>query len=617
MPTQNARFAPFDASPESAFELARFLLCAPLMRWSQTTWRSVLFLSLSAPLYGGCADADADGARSDWPSSGDSDEGNGADPQSSGKDAGKGASATKPSSTGLGDDGAPVPDLDPEVEQQLTFETPKAGKSSVYVPNPSTNRVAVVNAGTFNIENLPVGTSPRYAATVPGQDVALVLNTGTRDAALMRTNDSGQTSVIKLDIGHDANAIAIAPDGKRAVVYLNTTGSSVGAQSFQDLSIVDLTAGAEKASRISVGFRPRGVQFSSDGARAFVVTEDGISILDFAEQARGPTIARLVSLGDMLGNLQSTDVQVTPDGAFALARRQGDSTLRLINLVDGTIEKLALASLPTNNVGDAGVGNVGGGLDAGVPDGGVALSPELTDLDVSPDGKFAIAVLRDRGALVRIPLPQGFRDPSTLSVRLITDQLIGSVTLSKSGTRAIAYTTALPVEGVVMVDLTSDAAPRSIRLRKAVRAIALSDDGTRALVLHSVVGSAAANADEDTRIDASEGYSLVDTDSGFAKLQLTTARVATSGLLLTPDGSRVFTLLNGANVKTVEMADLKSFQVTSVELSTAPTSIGFVPGLSRVFVGQAGEGGISFLDALTGAKIRSVSGFEIASRIRQ
>ena len=60
-----------------------------------------------------------------------------------------------------------------EVEQALSFETPKAGKSSVYVPNPATNRVAVVNAGTFNIEDLPVGSSPKFAATVPGQDVAL------------------------------------------------------------------------------------------------------------------------------------------------------------------------------------------------------------------------------------------------------------------------------------------------------------------------------------------------------------------------------------------------------------------------------------------------------------
>lgn len=594
------------------------------MQWSPSTWRSVLLLSLSAPLYGGCGDsADEAGDKGGSPSAGESDNSDdGADPISpTKKDAG--ASAGKAPTTGLGADGTPVKDLDPEVEQALSFETPKAGKASVYVPNTNTNRVAVVNAGTFNIENLPVGTSPKYATTVPGQDVALVLNTGTRDAALLRTSDSGQTSVTKLEIGHDANAIAVAPDGKRAIVYLNSTGSSVGAQSFQDLTVIDLTAGAETAKRMSVGFRPRGVQFSSDGGRAFVVTEDGISVLDFAELAKGPTIARLVSVGDTLGAAQSTDVQVTPSGAFALARREGDSTLRLINLVDGTIEKLSLATqLPATPVGDAGVvADAGAGLDAGVSDAGIAAAPELTDLDVSPDGTFALAVLRDRGALVRIPLPEGFRDPKTITVRRVEDQLIGSVTLSKSGTRAIAYTTAVPVEGVVMVDLTSNAPPRSIRLRKSVRAIALSDDGTRALVLHATSGtSVSAGADEDTRIDASEGYSLVDTDSGFAKLQLTPARVSASGLLLTPDGSRVFTLLNGNNVKTVEMADLKSFQVTSVELSTPPTSIGFVPGLPgqpRVFVGQAGEGGISFLDAVTGAKVRSVSGFEIASRIRQ
>jgi hypothetical protein len=578
---------------------------------------------LSAPLYGGCAGANDKGEASSDPGSSDNSDGDEDSPRGPTiKDAGKASGSAPKPTTGLGADGTPVKDLDPEVEQALTFETPKAGKSSVYVPNTNTNRVAVVNAGTFNIENLPVGTSPKYAATVPGQDVALVLNTGTRDAALLRTSDTGQTTVIKLEIGHDANAIAVAPDGKRAIVYLNSTGSSVGAQSFQDLTVVDLTAGAEKASRMSVGFRPRGVQFSSDGGRAFVVTEDGISILDFAELAKGPAIARLIPVGDTLGAGQSTDVQVTPSGAFALARREGESTLRLINLVDGTIEKLSLATqLPATNVGDGGVlADAGGGLDAGVSDAGITLAPELTDLDISPDGTFALAVLRDRGALVRIPLPEGFRDPKTITVRRVEDQLIGSVTLSKSGTRAIAYTTAVPVEGVVVVDLTSSAPPRSIRLRKAVRAIALSDDGTRALVLHAAVGSAAGNADEDTRIDASEGYSLVDTDSGFAKLQLTPARVSATGLLLTPDGSRVFTLLNGNNVKTVEMADLKSFQVTSVELSTPPTSIGFVPGLPgqpRVFVGQAGEGGISFLDAVTGAKVRSVSGFEIASRIRQ
>jgi WD40 repeat protein len=572
------------------------------MSWQHKTWRFALLLGLAAPPFAGCGSDDFDkGGASGPPTVGDSEDDEGSGPRI---DAGRPASGGNGVGNGK-DAGASLP---VEVEQALSFETPRAGKSSVYVPDPVTNHVAVVNAGTFNVENLPVGAAPRFAATVPGQDVALVLNTGSRDAALLRTNDQGQTRVLELAIGHDSNAIAISPDGKRAVVYLNAGVSGALAQSFQDLTIVDLTAGAERARRVSVGFRPRAVQFSSDGTRAFVITEDGISILDFEALDRGPTIARLVSLGDSLGDAQSVDVQVTPDGTFALARREGDSTLRLINLVDGKIETLSLATaLPPAP-----------GTPPSLDDAGVPLAgPELTDLDLAPDGSFAIAVLRDRGALVRIPLPLGFRDSSALSVRVIEEQLIGSVTLSKSGKRAIAYTTALPVEGVVMIDLESSAPPRGIRLRKAVRSVALSDDGSRALVLHLAVGSAAAASNDDQRIDASEGYSLVDTDSGFAKLQLTSARIASTSVLLTPDGTRFFTLLNNANQKTVEMADLQSFQVTSVELSTAPTSLGFVPGLSRVFVGQSGEGGISFLDAQSGTKLRTVSGFEIASRIRQ
>lgn len=501
--------------------------------------------------------------------------------------------------------------LPPEIEETVSFESPQAGRTSVYIANPTTNRVAVVNAGTFNIESIAVGAQPTYTATVPGQDIAIVLNVGARDAALLRT-DEGRTRVVKLAVGHDANAIAIAPDGLHAVLYLNaSTLGTTGAQSFQDLTVVDLTPGSEKTQRVSVGFRPRGVQFTRDGRRAFVITEDGVSILDFAALASGSGIAPLVSLGDSLRDPQSVDVQVTADGAFALARREGESTLRLIALADGRVETLSLASLMLPVVPGAGA------PDAGTPSG----EPALTDLDVAADGSFAIAVLRDRGALVRIPLPAGFRDPTTLRVRLVSEQLIGSVTLAKTGKSAIAYTTVQPVESVVVIDdVSSDMPARGVRLRKAVRAVALSDDGARALILHKPVGVLATGISEDARIDASEGYSVLDTQRGFAKLQLTGASVRERDLLITPERKRLFALLrnDAQSVRSVEMVDLDSFQVTQVALAGPPTSLGMLPGLARVFVGQAGEGGaITFLDALTGARLRNISGFEIASRIRQ
>jgi DNA-binding beta-propeller fold protein YncE len=172
---------------------------------------------------------------------------------------------------------------------------------------------------------------------------------------------------------------------------------------------------------------------------------------------------------------------------------------------------------------------------------------------------------------------------------------------------------------VMIDDIQSDSAPRSVILRKAVKAVALSDDGTRALVLHAPVTGVSGQA-EDVRIDASEGYSVVDTVSGFAKLQLTSAALRERDLLITPDGARLFALLRDdvRGVRAVDMIDLSSFQVSSLALGKPPTSIGFLPGLSRVFVGQAGEGGlITFLDAQTGTRLRDVSGFEIASRIRQ
>ena len=223
-----------------------------------------------------------------------------------------------------------------------------------------------------------------------------------------------------------------------------------------------------------------------------------------------------------------------------------------------------------------------------------------------------------------IPIPQGFRDPSALVVRTIAEQLIGSVALSKSGTLAVAYTTALPIESIVLVDLATGRAPRGVRLRKAVRAVALADDGQHALVLHSANPRAGA-ADEEARIDASEGYSMVDTDldKPFAKLQLTNAAVDPRELLITPSGTRLFALQRdvGKDVRAVDRIDLESFVVSSVSFSKPPTSLGLLalsPEVQRVFVGQAAEGGmITFLDANSGERVSDVSGFEIASRIRQ
>lgn len=530
--------------------------------------------------------------------------------------------------------GAQVGDggLAPELELEVAFEAPQAGRSVVFVPNPATHRVAVVNARTFAIETVASGLAPTYAATVPGEDVAVVLNVGSGDASILRTVD-GRTSVTRVPVGHDQNAIAIAPDGAHAIVYFEARSGSSAARSFQDVSVLALGAGREGARSVSVGFRPRAVQFSRDGSQAFVITEDGVSIIDLRASDEAPVIARLVPLGDTLAGATSLDVRVIADGDYAIARREGDSSLRMVDLTSGAIQTLSLASLQALPVAqpDAGVGDAAV-LDSGVDaaaDADAGFDPtrplpagalDLTDLDLSPDGTYALAVIRNAGALLRIPIPAGFADPSSIEVLLIPEVLVGSVVVSKSGEIAALYTTAAQVEALVLVDLKSGSAPRTVRLRKTVRAVALSDNGAHALVLHGRSQVLPGADAEQARIAGSDGYSLVDVARGFPKLQLTPAAVRERDVLVTPDETRVFALLRSDkdNVRAVHMADLTSFHITTVQLAKPPSSLGLVPDAQRVFVGQESSGGmVTFLDSKSGDVVHAVSGFELSGRVRQ
>jgi hypothetical protein len=557
-----------------------------------------VWLTAALLLAAGCGDGDQASKDVDFTEGGY--DGGAGDQGSSGGGAANGAD---------GDDG---PGLPPEQEEALSFELPQAGATSVYVPNPVTDRVAVVNANTFAIETVRAGKAPTYAATVPGKDVAIVLNAGSRDASLLRTSE-GRTQVVNLAVGHDANAIAIAPDGQHGLIYFDGRDTTQAAQSFQDVTVVNLAAGSEGSRGVSVGFRPRAVQFSANGDEAFVITEDGISIIDLTAVDERPVIARSIGVGDSFSDPLSTDVTITPAGKYALARRADQTILRLIDLADGAITELNLKLLqgtPATEDTPAVPGVLG------------PKTLQITDLDIAPDGTFALAVARSHSALIRIPIPAGFEDASKLVVTQIEGQLIGSVSLANSGRLALAYTTAAAVEGVMVVDLVGTTPVRGVRLRKSVRAVALSSDGTRALVLHAKSPGSAEQGgiEEEERIDRSEGYSLIDTSTGFAKLQLTSSAVKERDLVVTADATRMFALLrdDSKGVRQLQMADLESFQVTTTSLVAPPSSIGIIPGTNRLFVGQELTGGmITFVNSMTGEVEKAVTGFELTSRIRQ
>ena len=123
----------------------------------------------------------------------------------------------------------------------------------------------------------------------------------------------------------------------------------------------------------------------------------------------------------------------------------------------------------------------------------------------------------------------------------------------------------------------------------------------------------AAGHHPDTEIDRSYGYSVLRVASGDVKLQVTPAPPGV--FTIVPDGSYLF-LLFGSGVREVQKVETKSFLVTSSQLGSPPISLGSVPKSERVFVNQEHpDGRITFIDWKT-SKARTVTGFELNSRIQ-
>ncbi|HVW26975.1 MAG TPA: hypothetical protein VHC69_16520 [Polyangiaceae bacterium] len=576
-----------------------------------------------------------------------------------------GSTSSVPVATGAGGTSG----LPPEMETTASFELPQAGQHFVYAANTDSDTVAVIDATKLTIQIVPAGDQPTFLQVLAGADAAIVLNVGSNDATIVRTDPSGASRTSSVLVKPGSNAIAVAPDGNHAVVYFDSSmpSASTTPGSPQDVTVISLSPGGDTYNDMSIGYHASRLFFSSDSARAFVVTDDGVSILDFAaidEKAagvsqQGTEIARTVSLGQAKTD-NALDVSVTPDGRYALAREEGTSELRLLNLDSGDIQRLDIAAYMSTAQPDAGASR-----DAGSPDsdagaladaGGDASPPKappappssattsalppatpppattppaplpITDLDLSTSGKFAVAVVRDKSAVVRLPIPEAFEDPTTMTTTVVDGEIIGSVTLTSDDKTALLYTTAIDptlteipdsLKRLTILNLDGSPSPRTVQLRKAVKSVAISPDGETALIVSVKLPGDPTDPtiDDATRADRQEGYSLVQIASGFVKLQVTA--VPLGPFALVPDGSHLLVLFNQGTVREVQNVELGSFRVTPIELGSPPTSVGTVPSSQRAFVGQDyPDGRISFIDYQTNS-VQTVTGFELNSRIRQ
>ena len=492
-----------------------------------------------------------------------------------------------------GSDAGPVT---PPPEIEVEFGQPISSNRFIYVAMTAQDELARIDGTTLAVTSTTVGKSPREVRAIPGSDGAVVLDSHTGTATIVRPN--GEEDIIKvLPTLKNLNRIDIDPSGRYAVVWFDLTkqiqeGGLTGVGSFQDVTLVALQPGVERAVDLTVGFRPREVQFDANGTRAYVITQDGVSVIDMGyATTHGPSIVPPIAVSDPAFPPESVEVNIVSTGTYAAVRQIGESALRIVDV--GGLEPGRTWTLP--------------------------LASPATDIDLSPDGARVYAVQREAKRLAIVDVPGDALNPTGVETIDLTTAAIGSLVLSANGRRALMFTNASADERITLLRLDEPGVPHvTWPLKKSIRTVGISPSGTTAIILNAKMpGDPTTATTVDQYIDRSYGYTLLDLASGFAKLQVTP--VDPGPFSFAPDGSKAYVALDGGDdvnaVRALQVVTTQTGVVMQKQLGSPPSAIGILPGAGEAFAAQRHPlGRVTFVDLSTDA-VRTITGFDLNSNI--
>lgn len=540
---------------------------------------------------------------------GDDDSSPGADPRPSNNNAGYNNVANNSSSPGNNDSDG---DFVEEREEFLVREV-AATDRYVFVPNsaPGSNTVAMIDGQDLSIVPFRVGLEPTEIRAVLLEDVgsvAYVLCEGSAALAIIRADASSvdamsgeveRGEVRLLKVPREVNALAMAPDGRHVLAYIDPTRplrSEASVASLQTMALIRLGESAEedRVFELSVTRLISSIQFSADGREAFVLGREGVNriVLDEVQQdAFVPPIA--LNLADDVFPPGNQQIAVSADGSFMVVRTSQFAGIAVYQFeteeVAAQLSVIELSAIPTDLklIEQAGTRTVLAAL---------RDSEEVALLDV--DAFFAGA---DVGHALRVLEVDGAQ--------------AGLVQVTPDRAHALVYSglTRLPLLGVI--DLESEST-RLFSLRNQIRSVAISPDSEKAIVVHrKQAGSAGVGADPMTVFQHSHGMTILDIASGYMRALVLQGEPTDVVLTKTQASSVVYALLESSNANNqgVVRIDLTSFRSDFVRLPRKPVQIGQVAG--KIFVHQeAPTGRITFFDIETQAQ-RTVSGYELNAGI--
>jgi len=480
----------------------------------------------------------------------------------------------------------PNPPLPPEKELDQSFRAPIATGKLLWSANPESGRVALIDAETLTVRMTNAGFGPSYLAAVPskaGTDSAIVLNVGSHDATWFKATATRISSVtIATHVG--ANAWSISADGRYAIAWTDAAHLDGGApeplNGYSELTVIDLAASPPSSTRLSVGFRPSQVVFDASSKHAFAVVDEGISVLDLGDN---PVLSALLAVSSRDLSTHTRDVNIAPDGSFAVVRVDGSPKVEIIGLSSDERQVLTLDS-------------------------------NVTDLDLSADGKTATAVLGDAlpPAVVSFSVPEPDSEPEQFARATVEGELVRSVTLAPSDQLALLYANAVPSSHITLLDTAPGQHHfgfRTVDVQGAVRGIYVAPDSQTAIAFQTPPpGSQKKGLFSILPTEAVRSPRIVGTDAQPADIAFSDAD--TGKALVTVHDST-------SAAHGVYVIGLANLEQNFVELASEPLpgATGIVPLAKRGFVAQKHpEGRITFIDLETGAA-HTLSGFEIAARV--
>ena len=337
-----------------------------------------------------------------------------------------------------------------------------------------------------------------------------------------------------------------------------------------------------------------------------------MSVIELTGEA-GPRVVRDIVVSDE----PAAEVEIAPNGKVAWVRQAESASLNFVDLETGDRMPVALPGVVTDldisldasfavavcrgsavtPSGEGGAPGIAGA--AGFAGGGAG-----GEAGAAPDGAGGEGPGPASGAssVVVLPVPEKFAVPEALLITSVPE-LVGSVVVPAEGAQVLLYTNAVDSDRVTLLNV-NDGSWRTVELKAPVRAVFATPDAEHAVAsLAPPAGS-----------DKAGAFSLIPMARALPpKLQGTLA--PTQGIALSNGNAIVTTLAEGSSEFTAYLASFPSLRLEPIELPSAPRASGILTASHVGFVAQAHvEGRITFVD-LDDASVRTLTGFELGVKV--